>query len=141
MDSPAQPEPVSSPDAPGNRPDRSWRLHLVAYGLLGMLLIGVLVSRWFYPLAVRDDIGVIADQADLVQNRIDPNTASWAELAALPEIGETTARGLVAYREDRLASGAPGPVFRTAEDLLALPGIGERTLERIRPHLRFPQGH
>lgn len=139
----AQHPPDSDPASPprGQRADASWRLHLLAYGLLGTLLAGVLISRWFYPLVARDDIGVVPDRAHLVETRIDPNTADWNELATLPEMGETTARAVVAYRQERIAAGAPPPVFAAAEDLLAIPGIGPRTLERIRPHLRFAARH
>ena len=67
-------------------------------------------------------------------NAIDPNTAPWWELTALPDIGEGTARKIVEYREahaDRL------PVFRRAGDLEPVPGIGPKTIRRIEPYLRF----
>ena len=58
--------------------------------------------------------------------RIDLNTATAAELEALPHVGPTLAREIVAYRETY------GP-FQTVEDLLNVPGVGPSTLEEIRP--------
>ncbi|HHS97126.1 MAG TPA: ComEA family DNA-binding protein [Chloroflexi bacterium] len=59
-------------------------------------------------------------------SRIDLNTATAAELEALPHVGPALAQEIVAYRE------AYGP-FRSVEDLLNVPGIGPSTLEEIRP--------
>jgi len=60
--------------------------------------------------------------------RIDPNAAEEVELDRLPGIGPSTARAIVAAREE-------GSVFRTPEDLLAVPGIGPASLARIRDRL------
>jgi len=62
--------------------------------------------------------------------KIDPNTASDVDLDRLPGVGPAAARAIVAARDS-------GAVFRAAEDLLAVRGIGEATLERMRPHVRF----
>ena len=71
------------------------------------------------------------------QGRINPNDASVASLARLPGIGSTRARAIVDFRT-RL-QGRPGdaPVFRKAEDLAQVKGIGPATVEGIRPWLRF----
>jgi competence ComEA-like helix-hairpin-helix protein len=60
--------------------------------------------------------------------RIDPNRAAEEELDRLPGVGPATARAIVAAREQ-------GAVFRSPGDLLAVSGIGEATLERIRASL------
>jgi competence ComEA-like helix-hairpin-helix protein len=60
--------------------------------------------------------------------RLDPNRAPEAELDRLPGVGPATARAIVAAREE-------GAVFRRPEDLLVVRGVGEATLERIRPAL------
>jgi competence ComEA-like helix-hairpin-helix protein len=75
-----------------------------------------------------------------LQDTIDPNVAPWPELTVLPMIGPSKAQAIVAYREERLAAGAVdefGRVFRCAEDLDQVRGIGPKTVERIRPFLRF----
>jgi competence protein ComEA len=70
-------------------------------------------------------------RAPLEENeRIDPNRATDVELDRLPGIGPSTARAIVAAREE-------GRVFRRPEDLLEVRGIGEATLERMRGSLSF----
>ena len=76
----------------------------------------------------------------LVQSGIDPNAAPWWELAALPAIGEVTAKQIVAFREAaRVTASAPaaGPVFTCPADLDRVPGIGPQTVRRIAPYLAF----
>lgn len=58
--------------------------------------------------------------------KIDLNSASAAELEALPRIGPALARRIVDDREKH------GP-FRKIEDLDRVPGIGPKTLELVRP--------
>jgi hypothetical protein len=73
-------------------------------------------------------------------DRIDPNTADWQTLAALPGIGEGKARDIVAYRE-RKRSEAHDPdlvVFKAEGDLLFVRGIGVALVEAMKPHLLFP---
>ena len=61
--------------------------------------------------------------------QVDVNAAQWPELAQLPGIGETMARRIV---DERLARGQ----FADHEDLQRrVPGVGPRTLDRIRPYL------
>ena len=59
--------------------------------------------------------------------RMNVNTAGEHELALLPGVGPHTAELIVRHREQH------GP-FASFEDLLAVKGIGPKTLERIRPH-------
>jgi len=70
---------------------------------------------------------------------IDPNSAPWWELTVLPGIGEQRARAIVAFREAAQEPGTAKAVFRSAEDLAQVRGIGPRTVERIKPHLRFAE--
>jgi len=71
---------------------------------------------------------------------IDPNTASWPQLAQLPGIGETIARRVVEFRQERQARQSEGDhgrrVFECAADLTQVRGIGEKTVRRIGPFLR-----
>ena len=59
---------------------------------------------------------------------LDVNTATVEELQRLPEIGPTTAKAIVRFREKS------GP-FRRVEDLLAVRGITRRRLEKLRPYI------
>jgi DNA uptake protein ComE-like DNA-binding protein len=67
---------------------------------------------------------------------LDPNTASADELACLPELGPAAAKRIVAYRSERQAVGIARP-FASEKDLDKVNGIGPRTLEEIRPYLRY----
>jgi len=57
---------------------------------------------------------------------LDLNTATVAELDALPGIGPVLAGRIVSHRDMH------GP-YRATDDLLAVPGIGPRLLERLAP--------
>lgn len=62
---------------------------------------------------------------------VDVNSADADALAReLTGVGPSKARAIVEYRESH------GP-YETPEDLLAVQGIGPRTLEEIREDLRF----
>lgn len=58
----------------------------------------------------------------------------------MPQIGETTAKAIVAYREEAKSKGlipASGRVFGEAADLDRVKGIGPKTVHRIARYLRF----
>ena len=60
---------------------------------------------------------------------IDINSASVEQLTAVPGIGPSLAQRIVEFRKKE------GP-FQRVEDLLKIRGIGERSLEKIRPHVK-----
>ena len=57
--------------------------------------------------------------------KLDLNSAGAEELRKLPGIGEKLSAAIVSWREEH------GP-FRDVEDLLQVPGIGQKRLEEIR---------
>jgi competence protein ComEA len=77
-------------------------------------------------LALREEETV----ASAAPRAIDPNAAERAEWDRLPGIGPVTAIAIVERR------AAAGP-FRSPADLLAVRGIGPRTLERMEPYLEW----
>jgi competence protein ComEA len=128
-----------SATAPGpERPATSQRAHLLLYVLLGLVLVYVLIARYLRPLVLADPIAVVPSRLEQVEQRLDPNTAPWPELARLPGVGESLARRIVAYREEELKH-RPGPIFRRLEDLEPVKGIGPTLLERIGPGLKYPE--
>jgi competence protein ComEA len=60
--------------------------------------------------------------------KINLNTATLQELESLPGLGPTKAQAIIQYR------GEHGG-FQSVDQLLEVPGIGERTLERIKEQL------
>ena len=62
--------------------------------------------------------------------RIDLNTADQAALESLPRIGPALAERIIAWREE---NGR----FRSVDDLLAVPGIGEKLLAGLRDGVRI----
>ena len=62
---------------------------------------------------------------------LDLNRASVEDLDRLPGIGPVLARRIVEHRAHH------GP-FHSAEELLGVPGIGARSLERLRPFVATP---
>lgn len=61
--------------------------------------------------------------------KIDLNTADQAALETLPRIGPAMAQRIIAWREE---NGR----FQSVDDLLAVPGIGEKMLESLRDGVR-----
>jgi len=57
------------------------------------------------------------------------NTATEKQLEKLPAIGEKHARSIIASRNAR------GGRFRSLDDLLAIDGIGPKTIDAIRPYV------
>ena len=56
------------------------------------------------------------------------NTADSETLQTVPGIGPVTAEAIVTYRQEH------GP-FLSLSDLVAVPGIGDSTLQQIQPYL------
>jgi competence protein ComEA len=59
---------------------------------------------------------------------VDLNAAGSDELEAVPGIGKSLASKIVAFREK---NGA----FKSVDDLLKVQGVGEKSLEKLRPYL------
>jgi hypothetical protein len=129
---------------------RVWLLScLIAYVALGGVLGVALRQRAGEPVIVDEPPRTVngPDAVAPIESRLDPNAAEWYDLTRLPRVGEGLARRIVAYREARILewrSDQPDattdpvpPVFRKPEDLLPIKGIGPKTLEQIRPYLRF----
>ena len=60
--------------------------------------------------------------------QVDVNAASVDDLVAVPGIGKSLAQRIVDFRQKN------GP-FKSVDELLKVQGIGEKSLEKLRPHL------
>lgn len=102
--------------------------------LIGLALLGSAVLLYSIPEQSIAVLGnrtiVLHDVKVLVPTFVEPgkinvNTATIEELVRLPGIGEVFAARIIVYREEH------GP-FTTLDDLVAVSGIGPRTIENIR---------
>ena len=109
---------------------------LIAFVLIlsTVLLIRLGLNRHY----VSDPQPVRPDRYDELADRLDPNVATWQELAVLPQLGEKRAKEIVAYRDQFRADHRGDVPFAKPEDLLVVKGIGVAMLNTIRPHLAFP---
>lgn len=79
-----------------------------------------------------DQIGAMLPQkrGEVEKDKININVAQEDQLDTLPGVGPATAKKIIAYREEN------GP-FQRFEDLLAVPGIGKKKLEELKPYVTF----
>lgn len=85
------------------------------------LALAVLAGLWFV-------IAASSAQKKLPATPLDLNTATVEQLQQVPGIGPTTATAIVRFREKS------GP-FRRPEDLLAIHGISQARLDKLRPYI------
>lgn len=108
--------------------------------LAAMLLVLAWAARRHAPAVVERQPS--RDSRELAE-RLDPNSAPWWELAALPHVGESLARRIVEARSARgnADAGDGTPAFATLDDLRSVRGIGPATLSRMRPFLAIMPVH
>jgi competence protein ComEA len=68
----------------------------------------------------------VAAEEQKPKARVNLNSASVAELAGLPGVGQVIARRIVRHREKS------GP-FRKVDELLVIRGISQAKLDKLRP--------
>lgn len=109
-----------------------------AVGLLGLTLLLLVDASPIDTLPLENRSASPQQAIGSAAVGIDPNTASWAELALLPGLGESVAKRIIEYRSIQTSNDGR-PVFARPEDLLPIKGIGEKTLNRMRQFLRFDE--
>jgi competence protein ComEA len=106
--------------------------HRTAAWLGAALLVGTGVLAWRQARAPADGVDARAGTAWNARleavRRIDINAAGVAELVRLPQIGPRLAWRIV---EERAAHGR----FESAAELTRVPGIGEKTLDRLKDYV------
>lgn len=65
---------------------------------------------------------------DSKANKVNLNTATEADLQTISGIGAKRAADIIAYREEN-------GKFKSIDDLKSVSGIGDKTLENLRPHV------
>ena len=99
----------------------------------GMILYSMFFTDpWVGGEGAPPEVSSLASGVSVVfpeEEKLDLNTATLEELEALPAIGPVRARAILQYREES------GP-FYTVEQVVEVEGIGEETLEEIRPYTR-----
>ena len=123
-------DPNRKPHQPERYPfwNRSDRSALTA--LLGVWGICLIYLSATHTAALDCPPTVNPDKVNLVLEKINPNTATPASLRRLSMIGPVKAEAIVAYRRG-------GRVFKAAEDMENVSGIGPATGKRIRKYLVF----
>ncbi|WP_297766433.1 helix-hairpin-helix domain-containing protein [uncultured Alcanivorax sp.] len=94
---------------------------------LKAVVMSLLLALSLPALAV--EVDAVKDAANTqVENRIDLNTADVTQLQELKGVGPKTAQAIVQWRDSQ------GP-FTNVDQLLAIKGIGEKTLAKMRDSL------
>jgi competence protein ComEA len=106
---------------------RADQLGIAVLSLFALVAIG---GYWINQAVIRHRV-IDLDKAPPLDTgfRVDINSADWPELAQLPEMGESLAQKIVAWRKEH------GP-FKDLTDLRRVKGIGPKKYEAVRPFLR-----
>ncbi len=92
------------------------------------LALAVTWSAGFSPASWAQDASPPKKGAATTQVAVDVNAATEQELTAVPGIGKSIARRIVEFREKN------GP-YQRVDDLLKVQGIGEKSLQKLRPYV------
>ena len=94
---------------------------VLAFVVVAALAVAALPPAAAAPAAAPKSASVDARPVDI-------NTAGATELQSVPGIGKSLAERILAFREK---NGA----FGSVDDLLKIQGIGEKSLQKLRPYL------
>ena len=89
----------------------------------------VMASAWCifsYAAAAHNGERIVLD------DKINPNADTAVSMARLPSLGEAKAKAIVEHRQN-------GNVFKSVDDLDNVKGIGPKTVENVRPYLKFEE--
>lgn len=106
--------------------------------LLATLILAGFAKLAFNRIYIADPQPPEGDLAGQLATKLDPNTATAAELSALPGLGEKRAAAIIAQREKVLKREPTTVPFKSLDDLLPVNGIGAAMIENLRPYLAFP---
>jgi len=94
--------------------------------VLVMVFLGLCLM--YLQLKANDEVftGNLSNENKYMQS-VDIRVASQAELESLPRVGPKLAERIIAYRVEH--------AFISSEDLIQVRGIGEATMNKLRPYL------
>ena len=110
----------------------------VVLGIVVVLLAFLAIEYHLNPSQISDPQPPQGSRYEELQDRLDPNTADAAALAAIPQLGEKKAQQIVDYRDDFVKSHHGQPAFIEPRDLLKIKGIGVSTMNNMQQYLAFP---
>jgi len=131
-----EPDPIQPSDpAPPHRPLVA-RAEQVVVLVLALAVVAGVAWRGISYWRVGTEPLEVAPPAAGPTYRVNVNAADWVVLALVPGLGETLSRRIVEARQAR------GGRFQSLDDLKEVRGIGDKTLDRVRPYLFVgePQG-
>jgi DNA uptake protein ComE-like DNA-binding protein len=107
--------------------------------VLLVILLMILTARMFLnSQTVPNPPTAPGPAAEQLADRIDPNTATEAELAAIPDLGEKRAAEIIQFRNQYVAQHPGRLTFRKLSDLERIRGIGPGITDDMEPYLKFP---
>jgi len=107
--------------------------------LLSILILIFAIRLALNPRTIDDRRPTATPGANQLADTLDPNIASAAELAAIPDLGEKRAEAIIAFRDNFQLRHPGRPAFVRITDLEQISGIGAATAENVEPYLRFPK--
>jgi DNA uptake protein ComE-like DNA-binding protein len=114
-------------------PSQRRGLLIVLAALIAVLAVRLAMQRM--TVSEPEQRGPAANQ---LADRLDPNSATAAELAAIPRLGEGHAASIVEFRERYVREHPGHAAFLRLSDLEQARGIGAATAELMQPYLSFP---
>ena len=112
---------------------------MIACTALAVLVLGLVLWQFSdrgHELGAK--IAVEQEMLERASAKLDPNSASVAELMALPGIGPSLAERIVTYRREYQKEKPAGALaFSKWQDLQNVRGIGPKISAKLRPYLEF----
>jgi len=100
---------------------------------------GLSIEAYRHPIEYSDPPPASGPRTNDLADRMDPNTATAAELSSIPNLGPKHADAIIAYRESFTSSHPGQRAYEKIEDLTKVKGIGRTTAEKLAAHLTFDE--